>query len=43
MNWGSYGGGKRLVEIGEDVVDVLDANTEADGFRSDASQTLLRW
>jgi len=42
INCGSHGGGKRLVEIGEDVVDVLDANTEPDGFRSDARETLLR-
>ena len=36
------GGGERLVEVGEDIVDVFDANTEPDGFRSDARETLLR-
>src|SRR3984957_65091 len=36
------GGAKRLIEVGDDVVDVLDADREADHLRPHASFLLLR-
>lgn len=33
--------GESLIEVGEDVVDVFDANRQADEFRTDAAGQLL--
>ena len=40
-SFGTRGGGERLIEIGDDVIDVLDADAQPDGLRPDARLALL--